>query len=169
MVHFDADCRIDLLLMLVDAVEVGLASTVVVVSLICTHACGDASVPVFMVVSLTTIGCWLTPAGETRGVIWLVFSASGARLHGAPRPLSCGLYCIVIGRRASSTLLNWVVGRFISARMRELTLTVRGDLASRLDLHSFGVAAVVVMALLVGLSLTVMARIVMPMVVKFWV
>ncbi len=50
--------------------------------------------------------------------------------------------------------------------MRELTLTVRGDLASCSDLRSFGVVAVVVMALLFGLSLTVVAPIVMPMVVE---
>jgi hypothetical protein len=43
---------------------------------------------------------------------------------------------------------------------------VQGDLACRLDLRSFGVAAMVVMALLVGLSLTVMVRVVMPMVVE---
>jgi hypothetical protein len=49
--------------------------------------------------------------------------------------------------------------------MRELTLTMRGDLASRSDLRSFDVAVVVVMALLVGLSSMVVARIVMPMVV----
>ncbi len=122
MVLFDADCMFNLLLALVNAVEVGLASTVVVVLLIRTCACGDASMPVFMVVPLTTIGCWLMPIGEARGVIWLVFSAGGARLHGAPRPLSCGLSCIVIGWSASSTLSNLVVGRFISA-MRELTLT----------------------------------------------
>ena len=41
----------------------------------------------------------------------------------------------------------------------------QGDLASHLDLHSLGVAVVVMMALLVGLSLEIEARIVMPMVV----
>ncbi len=50
--------------------------------------------------------------------------------------------------------------------MRELKLTVQGDLKSRSDLRSFSVVAVVVMALLVGLSLMVMARVVMPMVVE---
>ncbi len=165
MVLFDSDCRINLLLVLVDAVEVGSASTVVVVLLILTRACGDASVPVFMVVPLITIRCCLMPVGEANEAIWSAFSAGGARLHGALRPLSCGLSCIIIRRSASSTSSNWVVGRFIS-EIRELTLTVRGDLASRLDLRSFDVAAVVVMALPVGLSLTVVTRIVMPMVVE---
>jgi hypothetical protein len=50
--------------------------------------------------------------------------------------------------------------------MRELTLMVQGDLASRLDLCFFGVVVVVVRALLVGLSLMVVVRIVMPMVVE---
>jgi hypothetical protein len=45
-------------------------------------------------------------------------------------------------------------------------LMVQGDLASHLDLCSFGVAAVVVMALPVGFSLTVVVRVVMPMVVE---
>jgi hypothetical protein len=44
-------------------------------------------------------------------------------------------------------------------------ITVRGDLASRLGLCSFGVAVVVMMALLVSFSLEVKARIVMPVVV----
>ncbi len=165
MVLFDADCRIDLLLVLVDAVEVGLASTVVVVLLMRTRACSDASMPVFMVVPLTTIGCWSMPIKEARGVIWLVFSAGGARLYGVLRPLFCALSCVVTGRSASSILSNRVVGRFISA-MRELTLTVRGDLASHLDLRSFCVAVVVVMALLVGLSSAVVTHVVMPMVVE---
>ncbi len=95
----------------------------------------------------------------------MVFSAGGARSHGASKPSSCGLSCIVIGWSASSTLSDRVVGRFISA-MRELMLTMWEDLASCSDLRSFGVAAVVVMALLVGLSLTVVAHVVMPMVVE---
>ncbi len=97
MVLFDTDCRMGLLLMLVNAVEVGLASTVVEVLLIRTRTCGDVSVSVFMVVPVTLIGWWLMPVGEARGVIWSVFSAGGARLHGVLRPLSCGLSCIVIG------------------------------------------------------------------------
>jgi hypothetical protein len=43
-------------------------------------------------------------------------------------------------------------------------LTVRGDLASRLDQHSLGVAAVTMVALLVGLSLEFEVRVVIPMV-----
>ncbi len=57
----------DLLLMVVNSVEVGLASTVVVVLLIGTCACGDASMPVFTVVPLTMIGCWSTPFRGARG------------------------------------------------------------------------------------------------------
>jgi hypothetical protein len=71
---------------------------------------------------------------------------------------------LVGGRRASRTLSKRFVGRLISAR-RELTLMEQGDLASHLDLHSLGVAVVVMMALLVGLSLEIEARIVIPMVV----
>jgi hypothetical protein len=40
----------------------------------------------------------------------------------------------------------------------------RGDLDSRSVLHSFGVAAAMVMTLLVGFSLAIVVRIVMPMV-----
>ncbi len=69
------------------------------------------------------------------------------------------------GWRASRTLSNWVTGRLISAS-RELMLTERGDLDSRLDLRSFGVAVVAVMILLVGLSLAGMAHVVIPMVVE---
>jgi hypothetical protein len=71
---------------------------------------------------------------------------------------------LVGGQRASRTLLKQFLGRLISAR-RELILTERGDLASHSDLCSLGVAAVVMMALLVGLSLEIEARVVMPMVV----
>ncbi len=45
-------------------------------------------------------------------------------------------------------------------------LAVRGDLASCLDCRSLGVAALVMMALPVCLSVEVKARIVMPMVEK---
>ncbi len=69
------------------------------------------------------------------------------------------------GWRASRTLSNWVTGRLISAS-RELTLTERGDLDSRLDLRSLSVVVVAVMVLLVGLSLAVVARIVIPMAVE---
>jgi hypothetical protein len=67
------------------------------------------------------------------------------------------------GQRASKTLSNWVTRRLISAR-RELTLMEQGDLDSPLVLHSFDVAAVVVMALLVGFSMGIVARVIMPMV-----
>ncbi len=112
--------------MLVDVVEVGLASTVAVVLLICTHAYSDASVPVFMGVPSTTIGCWSMPVG------WPVFSAVGARSHGALRPSSCRLSCIVIGWSASSTLSNRVVGRFIST----LTSSVREHYTVNSAVHS---------------------------------
>ncbi len=69
------------------------------------------------------------------------------------------------GWRASRTLLNWVTGRLISAS-REMTLTEQGDLDSCLDLHSFGVAAVAVMVLLVGLSLAVVVHVEIPMVIE---
>ncbi len=83
-------------------------------------------------------------------------------MHGSFKPSSVGL---VDGRRALRTLLNWFVGRLISAR-RELTLAVRGDLASCSDCPFLGMAALVMMALLVGLSLEVEAHVVMPMVEK---
>jgi hypothetical protein len=70
---------------------------------------------------------------------------------------------VVVGRSASKTLSNQALGRLILA-IRGLTLTVRGDLASRSDLLSLGVAAVTMVALLVGFSLEVEARVVMPMV-----
>ncbi len=70
---------------------------------------------------------------------------------------------MVVGQSASRTLSNWAPGRLIWA-IRGLTLTVRGDLASLLDLRSLGVAAVTMVALLVGFSLEVKARVVMPMV-----
>ncbi len=70
---------------------------------------------------------------------------------------------MVVGQSTSRILSNRAPGRLISA-MRGLTLTVRGDLASCLDLHSLGVAAVTMVALLAGLSLEVEARVVMPMV-----
>ncbi len=69
------------------------------------------------------------------------------------------------GWRASRTLSNRVTGKLISAS-RELTLTERGDLDSCLDLRSFGVMVVAMMVLLVGLSLAVMVRVVIPMVVE---
>ncbi len=69
------------------------------------------------------------------------------------------------GCRASRMLSNQVTERLISAR-RELTLTEQGDLDCRSDLRSFGVATVVVMALLVGFSLAIAARIVISMVVS---
>ncbi len=47
--------------------------------------------------------------------------------------------------------------------MRELMLTVRGDLASLLDLRSFGVAAVMDVTLLVDFSLAIVACVIMPM------
>ena len=70
---------------------------------------------------------------------------------------------MVVGRSASRTLSNRAPGRLILA-IRGLTLTVRGDLASCLDLRSLGVAAVTMVALLVGFSLEVEAQVVMPMV-----
>ncbi len=82
------------------------------------------------------------------------------RSHGLFGLSSMGL---VNGWRASRTLSKWFIGRLISAR-RELTLTLRGDLASRSDLRSLGVAAVVMMALLVGLSLEIKVQVIMPMV-----
>ncbi len=66
----------------------------------------------------------------------MLLSVRGVRWHGLFGPLSMGL---VDGRRASRKLLKQFVGRLISAR-RELTLTLQGDLASRLDLRSLGVA-----------------------------
>ncbi len=71
------------------------------------------------------------------------------------------------GWRAFKTFSNQVTGRLISAR-RELTLTEGGGLDSCLVLRSFGVAAVVVMALLVGFSLAIVACIIMPMVGNNW-
>ncbi len=70
---------------------------------------------------------------------------------------------MVVGLSASRSLSNRAAGRLIST-IRGLTLTGQGDLASRLDLHSFGVAVVAMIALLVGLSLEIEARVVMPMV-----
>jgi hypothetical protein len=162
VVLFDADCRINR--WLVDnAIGVVSASAVVVLLLMRTCACGDTSMPVFLVVLPAMIVFWLTPIGDVWGVIWLFFSVSGARLHGASRPSSCRLSCIVVGCSTSRILSNWVVGRLISV-MRELTLTEQGDLESCLDLRSFGVAAVVVVVLLVGFSLGFEERVVMPMV-----
>jgi hypothetical protein len=69
VVLFDADCMFNLLLVLGNAVEVVLASTVVVVLLIRTCACADPSVLVYMVVPSTTVGCWSMRIGEARGVI----------------------------------------------------------------------------------------------------
>jgi hypothetical protein len=98
------------------------------------------------------------------GVIWLFFSVIGADLHGLSRSLSVGLFD---GRRVSKKLSNWVTGRLISAR-GELMLMEQGDLDSCLVLCSFGVAVVVVMALLVGFSLVIVALVVMPMVGDNW-
>ncbi len=126
-----------------------------------TLSCGDNSMPVLLVVPLATIVCWLMPVGDTWGVIWLFFSVVGAGLHGLLRSVSMGLI------RASKTLSNWVIWQLISAR-RELTLMEQGDLDSRLVLRSFGVAAVMVMTLLVGFTLAIVARVVMPMVGSNW-
>jgi hypothetical protein len=52
--------------------------------------------------------------------------------------------------------------------MRELTLPEQGDLASRLDQRFLDVAAVTAVALLVGLSLVIKERVVMPMVAIGW-
>ncbi len=82
-----ADCKVDLLLV-VGAAGVGSASTVTVALLIRTLACGDPSEPSFLVVPLTSIGCWLMPIGESSGVTWLVFSNVGARSHGLLRLFS---------------------------------------------------------------------------------
>ncbi len=82
-----------------------------------------------------------------------MFFSVDAELHGLSRQLFMGLFD---GQMASKTLSNWVTGRLISIR-RELALTEQGDLDSRLVLRSFGVAAVVVMALLVGFSLAIVA------------
>ncbi len=71
---------------------------------------------------------------------------------------------LVVGQRVTRMLANRFEGRLILAK-RELTLPVRGDLASRTDRRSLGVAVVVMMALLVGFSLEIKVRIVMPMVV----
>jgi hypothetical protein len=92
----------------------------------------------------------------------MLLSVSGVRLHRSFRPLSMGL---VDGRRASRILSKRFIGRLISAR-RELTLTVQGDFASHSDLRFLGVAAVAMMALLVGLPLEVKGHVVMPMVVR---
>jgi hypothetical protein len=70
---------------------------------------------------------------------------------------------VVVRWSASRTLSNWAPSRLILA-IRGLTLTVQGNLASRLDLHSLGVAAVMMVALLVGFSLEVEAQVVMSMV-----
>jgi hypothetical protein len=59
----------NLLLVLGNVVEVVLALTVVVVLLIRTCTCGDAYMPVYMVVPSTTVGCWSMRVGEARGVI----------------------------------------------------------------------------------------------------
>ncbi len=90
-------------------------------------------------------------------MIWLFFSVVGAGLHGLLRSVSMGLV------RASKTLPKWFPGQSISAN-RELMLTEPEDLDSHLVLRSFGVAAVMVMTLLVGFSLAIVACIVMPMV-----
>ncbi len=160
MVLVDANCRINL--WFVDnAIGVVSASAVVAVSLMCTHACGDTSVPVLLVVPSATIVCWSAPVRHAWGVIWLFFSVVGAELHGLSRSVSVGLF------RASKTLSNWVMGRLISAR-RELTLAEQGDLDSCLVLRSFGVAAVMVTALLVGFSLMIVVRIIMPIFGSNW-
>ncbi len=73
---------------------------------------------------------------------------------------------LVVGRRVSRTLANRFKGSLILAK-RELTLPVRGDLASFSDSDccSLGVAVVVIMALLVSFVLEIKARVVVPMVV----
>jgi hypothetical protein len=91
----------------------------------------------------------------------MFFSVIGAGLHGLSRSVSIGMI------RASKTLSNWVTGQLISAR-RELALMEQGDLDSRLVLHSFGVAAVMVMTLLVGFYLAIVVRVVMPVVGSNW-
>ncbi len=122
-----------------------------------TLSCGDTSVPVLLVVQSTTIVCWSMPVGDAWGVIWLFFSVIGAGSHELPRSVSMGLV------RASKILSNWVTGQLISTR-RELMMMERGDLDSCLVLRSYGVAAVMVMTLLVSFSLAIVARVVMPMV-----
>jgi hypothetical protein len=124
-------------------------------------SCGDTFMPVLLVVPSATIVCWSMPVGDAWGVIWLFFSVVGAGLHGLSRSVSMGLV------RASKTLLNWVTGRLISAR-REMTLMERGDLDSRSVVRSFGVAAMMVMTLLVGFSLAIMTRVIIPMVGSNW-
>ncbi len=158
----DVDCKIDLLLV-VGAAGVGSTSTVTVASLICTRACGDATMLAILLVLLAMVGCWSMPVGEASGVMWWVISAGGARSHGFSSPSSCVLSCMVVGLSASRTLLNQATGRLISA-IRGLTLTGWEDLASRLGLCSFGVAVVAMMALLVGLSLEIKVHVVTPMV-----
>jgi hypothetical protein len=95
----------------------------------------------------------------------LAFSGSCSRAHGLLGSLSWVFSWVVAfaGQSASRTLSNQAPGRLILA-MRELTLPERGDLASRPDQCSFGVAAVTAVALLVGLSLVIKEQVVMPMV-----
>jgi hypothetical protein len=94
------------------------------------------------------------------GVIWLSLSEGGSKLHGSLRVLPCLLLPLpIVGHSASRTLSKWEVGRLISAKS-ELTLSERGDLESRMVLRTcFGVIVV-----LVGFSLEIAARIVIPMV-----
>ncbi len=86
----------------------------------------------------------------------------GVKSHGSFKPLS--VLGLVVGWRVSRMLANCFEGRLILAK-RELTLPVRGDLASCSDCRSLGIAVVVMMALLVDFSLEIEVRIVMSMVV----
>ncbi len=108
---------------------------------------------------------WVSmPVGDTSWVTLLYLLVVDAKLHGLLRSLIVGLFD---GWRASNTLSNQVTARLISTR-RELTLTERGDLDSHLGLRSFGVAAVLVMALLFSFSLAIVVHIIMPMVGNNW-
>ncbi len=101
----------------------------------------------------------LTPIGEVRGVIWLILPVSSVRLHGSSRSSSIWMSRLVDGLSASRTLSNLDVGRLILVR-RELTLSEQGDWEGCVDLHAgFGAIAV-----LVGFSLAIVVRVVVPMV-----
>ncbi len=105
----------------------------------------------------------LTPVGEVTWVIWIFLSVGSSRLHRLSRVLSLLLPLPVDGRKASRMLAKWEVGRLISAK-RELTLSEQGDLGRRVDCCAcFGVIVV-----LVGFSLEIMVRVIIPMVEYDW-
>jgi hypothetical protein len=86
------------------------------------------------------------------------FSVGDTKLHGLLRGSLLLLPLIVNGRNASKVLSKRDAGRLISARS-ELTLSKRGDLELCKDCRTcFGV-----MVVLVGFSLEMGARIIIPM------